>query len=109
MNRIKELDRMRSSLEEHVKSTAQKMGSSAFCIALFTDDYTKGIDSLLQFSIAIMLDKPIFLLVPDSVRIPEKVKRVVDGIEFYKYGDEDSAHKASTKLIQQATEKGFSA
>lgn len=83
------------------------MGQSAFCLNIFTDDYKKGIDSLLQFAVAIMLDKPIFLLVPHGVAIPEKVKLMADGIEYFEMGNKESTHDATMKLMQQAKAKGF--
>lgn len=108
MRRLPELDSMRPDLEKWIVGMADRMGESAICLSIFTDDYKKGIDSLLQFAVAVMLDKPIFLLVQEGTTIPERVKRVADGIEFYKRdADGSSLKEASTRLLRQATEKGF--
>ena len=108
MMRLSELDSVRPDLEKWIVGMAGKMGETAICLSIFTDDYKKGIDSLLQFSVAVMMDKPIFLLVPEGTTVPERVKRVADGIEFYqKDSDGKSIKEASIRLLRQATEKGF--
>lgn len=109
MRRLLELDAMRPELEKWIETTASKMGDSAICLSIFTKDYKKGIDSLLQFAVAIMLDKPIYLLAPDNIEIPEHVKKIASAIELYKEGDRDSFNAASTRLMTTYKAKGFSA
>jgi hypothetical protein len=96
-------------MEKWIVSTAQKMGSSAMCLMLFTEDYARGMDFLLQFALAVVMDKPIYLLVEEGVKVPEHVKRVASAIEFYKPNDHQSMNAATTRLLAAATGKGFSA
>ncbi len=109
MNRIKELEAIRPELELFVDDVARKMGQSTFCLNIFTEDYKKGIDSLLQFAVAIMMDKPIFLLAPQGVKIPENVKKVAIAIEFYEPNDKEYMKAAAMKLVTAATRKDFAA
>jgi single-stranded DNA-specific DHH superfamily exonuclease len=105
--RLKQLDPIRKDLIKFAEQTAERMGESAVVISIFTNNYKEGIDSLLQFSIALMLDKPLFFIAPEGTKIPEKVRKVADGIEFYKKDDMTSAQEATTRLIRRAQERGF--
>lgn len=107
MRRLTELDPIRADLEKYVEGMAGQMGDSAICLSLFTEDYKKGLDSMLQFAVAIMLDKPIFLLVKKGTAVPEKVKKLADGIEFFDEHDKKSLETASRKLLSLAQQKGF--
>ena len=107
MSHIPELDPIRTELEKYVSETADKMGDSAICLSLFTDNYKKGIDSLLQFAISIMLNKPLFLLVKRGTVVPEKVKLLADEIEYYDEHDRASFEAATKKLFKLAQEKHF--
>ncbi len=89
---------------EYVEDLVSKMGSSAFVLSLFTEDYKEGIDSLLQFALALMLDKPLYLLVKAGTAIPEKVRRVADGIEYF--GPDRALEDAAHALLALATKKG---
>jgi hypothetical protein len=97
-------------MEKWIVQTAQRMGSSAICLNIFTKDYASGMDSLLQFALAIMLDKPIYLLAEEGVVVPEHVKRIASAIEFYKPDDDGESMKAATlRLLAAAQAKGFAA
>lgn len=112
MNRIqpmRELDPIRPQLATWVQDTAEKMGASRICLNIFTDNFKEGIDSLLQFSLAIMLDKPIYLLAPNNVKIPEHVKKIASAIEVYEVGNSQSMDEALRRLLATAKEKGFAA
>lgn len=87
-------------LEEYTERTAAKMGESAMCLTLFTDSYTKDIGATIQMACAIMMDKPIYLCVEKGTKVPEKIKKIADGIEYFD-GKED-AMRASRVLIEKA-------
>ena len=107
MAHIPELDPIRPQLEKFVENTAMHMGDSAICLSLFTDDYKKGMDSMLQFAIAVMMDKPLFLLVQQGTKVPEKVKKMADGIEYYQPDNKASFEQASHRLLELARQKMF--
>lgn len=87
-------------LREYTVRTADKMGESAMCLTLFTDEYKKDVGALIQFALAIMMDKPIYLNVKKGTRLPEKVRRVADGIEYF--SDTADAMASTTRLLEQA-------
>ena len=89
-------------LEEYAERTAAKMGESAMCLTLFTDSYIKDIGATIQMACAIMMDKPIYLCVERGTPVPEKIKRIADGIEYFD-GKED-AMRASRVLLEKAME-----
>lgn len=109
MRQLHELDPIRPDLEKYVNGVTRQMGESAIVLSLFTDDYKKGLDAMIQFSLAIMLDKPIFLLVKKGTVVPDKVKKLADGIEFFDEHDKVSFEKATRRLLQLAQQKGFCA
>lgn len=85
------------------------MESSAICLSIFTKDYARSIDSLLQFSVALMMDKPLYLLVPSSQNVPEHLKKIASGIETYEEGNKESMYQATRRLLENAKSKGFPA
>jgi hypothetical protein len=109
MRRLPEIDGIRAELEPWVEGMARNMGESATCLTLFTNNYAKGIDSLLQFAVAVMLDKPIYLMVERGTHLPEHVKKIAAAIEYCEPGDLDSMKRASERLIHIAQQKDFSA
>jgi hypothetical protein len=68
-----------------------KMAASAMALVLFTDHYERDPVALMQFALAILLDKPLYLLAPRGRLIPANVRAVAAGIEFYEPGDEKAA------------------
>lgn len=96
-------------VQKYVKSMAEGMDGSAICLTLLTENFERGVDSLLQFAICCMLDKPLFLLVPEGRKIPESVRKIAVAIETFNPNDQASLHLATTKLLSMAQSKGFTA
>lgn len=105
MNRIKELDAIREDLCEYAEKMAKRMGESAVCLSLFTENYKKGIDSLIQLVVAIMLDKPLYLLVEKGTVVPDKIKRIADGLEYVDMENPDETFAATQRLLEKAKER----
>ena len=84
---------------EYVEHIAKGMRQSAVCLTLFTENYKTGTESLLQFALAMMLDKPILLLVKRGTTIPQNVRKVAQRIEFFDEGNPDSLADASKRLL----------
>lgn len=61
----------------------EKVEGSAVGITLFTNRYKDDPQALMQLAALIVLDKPIYLLVKRGAVIPEKLRAIVDGIEWY--------------------------
>ena len=60
----------------------------------------------LEMGFAVALDKPIYLLVPDDLVLPENLRRLARGIERYKPDDMPSFNAASHRLIRAAQAEG---
>ena len=87
------------NLPEYTEHLVKKMSESAVCVSLFTDNYKEGTESLLQFAVAMMLDKPIYLLVPRGTAIPRNVQKVAQGMEYFDLGNPDSLADATKRLL----------
>jgi hypothetical protein len=80
------------------------MKDSFMVLVLFSENYEKDPVALMQFALAILLDKPLYLTVPKGRLIPANVRAVAAGIEVYEPGNMDDFERASKSLIQRATE-----
>ena len=56
---------------------------------------------IFQLAYAMVLDKPIILVVPHGAKVPENIKRVARALEYFDYGD--------TASLQAATLRAFKA
>lgn len=85
------------------EKTAKQIDGSAIFIQLYNSQNGKDLLEeplyLLQLAYAIMMDKPIAVLIVYGDKIPDKLKKIADVIEFYDRG--------SIKSIGQATEKAI--
>lgn len=75
-----------------------QIASSAIFFSLFTPNFLTDNVCALQLGVAIMLNKPIVLLVRQGTHIPEKVKKVSDYIEYFESDNSKSIERA-TKLV----------
>jgi hypothetical protein len=57
----------------------------------------------LQFAAAVLLDKPIYVLVPEGEALPPRVQLLATGVEYYTRGDADSLKRATIRLLSKAT------
>src|SRR5262247_2222615 len=78
-------------------------GSNIF-LALVTENWKRDPEPLLQLGFAMMLEKPIYLTVPQDAKIPRALERIADGIERY-VGPEDH-ELAVMRIIRRARANG---
>jgi len=81
--------------EENYKAIA---GSTVF-IQLHNKKMTEEPIPLMQLGLAIMLDKPIGLMVQEGEQLPEKLKKVADAITYFDKADGGSVKKATSELM----------
>ena len=93
-----EIDR---KLKQAAQQSAEKIGDSAVFLALFNEAMLKDPLCLMQMGIAIYMDKPIYLLVPEGAEIPLNLRRVAVRIEYFKRDPSDMAsiQDATTRLL----------
>jgi len=86
-------------LQRAVKASGSKIADSHYFLSLFTPNYEKDPLCALQLGIAIMLDKPIYLLVPSGTPVPENLRRLARGLEFFEWDNEEDLHRATKRLL----------
>lgn len=80
------------------QKTLGKMDNSAVFLGICSENFAEDPTCLMQFALAVLLDKPLFLLIEKGVNPGKHLIRILEGYEFYEPGDDKSAKKASEKL-----------
>ncbi len=91
-------------LKKVVDSNFNGILKSELFVSLYTKNYINEPICFLQIGIAMLLNKPIFLLVEEGAVPSEKIMRVTDGIEYFTKADTASLDKAMENLIKKGTE-----
>ena len=86
-------------LQKVIRDSAPNIKASEILCILFTKNYMEEPYCLLQMGIAIIEDKPIYLLVQEDMILPENVKRLARKIEYYKSADD--IRLASRRLFEK--------
>lgn len=74
-------------------------GSTVF-VQLYNKKMVDEPVSLMQLGLAIMLDKPIGLMVQEGEQLPEKLRCIADAITYYSKADDRSVRKATSELLR---------
>ncbi|HEX4469519.1 MAG TPA: hypothetical protein VH080_08285 [Gemmatimonadaceae bacterium] len=107
MKRKRPRDSERDEMESLVRAALRNyhaMKDSFMVLTIFSADYQKDPVALMQFALAILLDKPIYLAVPNDRPIPANVRAVAAGIEVYERDNMDDFKRASEALMKRATQ-----
>jgi hypothetical protein len=88
-----------------VSRTFDKVKDSAVFLTIFTNAYARDPAALMQLGMAVVLDKPLLLLVEEGTPIPENIKRMARAIETYR--SMDDLEFATKKLLQTAQDLGL--
>lgn len=88
-------------LREAVRENLDKISGSDMFLVLFNESMADEVIPLIQMGVAVYLDKPIYLLVPEScvLKIPQNLRAMAQRIEVYPDGDIDGIQAATTKLL----------
>lgn len=89
----------RKVYEDAYRRSKEGMESSAIFLQIFSEGIEKAWLPCLQFGLAIMLDKPIFFVVPNGSNLPENLKRVAQGIEYYDREIPNDIQRATERLL----------
>lgn len=93
-------------LKEFIDKNMAQIKSSQIFLSLFTTSFEKSPLCMLQVSLAIFLDKPIYLLVEEGVLPSPKLIKLAEGWEFFKLHDKESLRQATLRIIDAAKLKG---
>lgn len=80
-------------LREAIRRNLPPLKSSTIFLALYSENYERDAIAVLQFGLAVLLDKPIYILVKAGEPIRENVRRLARGIEEYHEGELEAASK----------------
>ena len=81
--------------------SAMRIDSSAVYLGIYTTNYAKDPVCLIQLSLAILMDKPIYMIIQKGVKTPKKLIRMLDGYEFYDPDVEGSFEEASRRILKK--------
>ncbi len=72
-------------LKQAAKEMAEKVSDSSVFMVMFNESMVEEVAPLIQMGLAVYMDKPIYLLVPeaDMKALPENLKRLARRIESY--------------------------
>lgn len=77
--------------QEFVAKEVENISKSDVFVSLVTENYLKGdCKCALEIGLAILLNKPIRLLVKEGTCVPDNLKKVAEKIAYYK-SEEDIA------------------
>jgi hypothetical protein len=88
-------------MKKVVERNGQALQESAVYLSMFTKNFMKDPKCMLELGMAIMMDKPICLLVFDGVKLPDNLKRVATKIEYVNKNDMDGVKDATQKIMTE--------
>lgn len=93
-----------------VERSVDGVADSSTFVAIFTKNYVKDAKAILQLGIAVVMNKPIFLIVPKSFepQVCDNVKRLARAIEYVDdFDSETQIRSAGVRLMNKAKAAGF--
>lgn len=106
----KELIDSKEWLEKATASTVEGVGGSTAFINIFSKGSLEESQCLLQMGAAVLMDKPIFLMVTDDTEVPKHLVKIASVIERIDKNDpasmdraKESIHKFLKKVVDERT------
>lgn len=87
-------------LKAHVERSLKGIGECYIFSGIVTGNYLKDPVCLIQLSLGLLLDKPLFLLIDDTLVPPLKLLKVCEGYEMYTKDDIQSSEQATKRLLK---------
>jgi hypothetical protein len=95
-------DEEKKWLSDSLHRNQKSIDSSAIFLSLYTSEYQKDPVAVMQFGLAILKDKPIYILCHKGQQLCENVKRVAKYIEYFDPNDIDDLKKKTEALVEKA-------
>jgi hypothetical protein len=83
----------------------EKIADSRVFLGLLNEEYKRDPTALVQLCFAMMLEKPIYFLVPKGCTVPRGLRRLADGIEEFDESRE-SLERAAERVRARWEEHG---
>ncbi len=92
--------RFKKWFQSMVADSGKKIEESEGFLSLLTTSYKESPQCALELGIAVILDKPILLLVPDDVEIPNNLLKIAKGVQRFKTDDMEDMKRATNELMK---------
>lgn len=86
-------------MELPINHNRMQIEKSDVYLSIFTDSFKSDERCMFELGLAIMLDKPLLLVVFDGTEVPENLMKIAT-IEHAKRNCKESIHKATEKLLK---------
>lgn len=93
-------EEVKQQLREIIAESEPRIKSSSIFMGLFSGSYRKDPVPLLQLALAIVMDKPVGLIVLEEETVPEHLKKIAFHIEYVK--DLSEMEGATKRLLEKA-------
>lgn len=93
-------------LRRATKENADKIADSNVFLTIFNKSMIEEVIPLIQMGLAVYLNKPILVIVPESQfdAIPHNLLAMARGIEKFPDGDMDALYAAMNRLLESVPE-----
>lgn len=81
-----------------LKENVEKITDSEIFLGMMSGKFDDPLQCL-QFGIAVMLDKPIYLVVAEGTKLPRNLLRMAQKVEYVAWGDTDSMSAAVNRIL----------
>lgn len=88
-------------VREAIKRNVGPLADSSVFLAILSDDYERDALAVLQLGLAVLMDKPIYLLVPKGTELKANVKRLAIDIEYFDREKPGSVEAATERLLSK--------
>lgn len=86
-------------LQRVAEGSGKRIEQSNVFLSIVTASYQREPQCALELGIAVMLDKPIYLIVPKGTKVSENLRRLARGLEFFDPDDPEDMHRAAKRLL----------
>lgn len=94
-------------LRDAARRNSEGMERSHIFLQLFTPGIRADPIALMQIGLAVVLDKPILLLVQEGIEIPDNVRRLARYLEEVDFRKDRDYETATRRLMAFAVEEGL--
>ena len=88
-----------------MNSNFDQIEANDIYLSIFTENFRDNPRCAAELGFAIMLGKPIYLMVKEGTGVPDTLSRIADGIEYFNE-TKGSVKAATDRLLSFANEAG---
>lgn len=100
----KDQEKLREWCDENWKLNEENLKSSSTYCGLFAKGALGDPQMALSLGMALMLNKPIILLVDKTTSLPKRLKELAEHVEYFDPKDDKSLEKATIEMTKKARE-----